>query len=267
MKFLLYFLVMIGLSISAALTPAAYADECRLEGNLRIDTAEDAAGLDNICEISGNLLIFAPLAEELVIPRLRSVKLINIETDGIKAIYFPALESASWIYVKGQDFEVVDFPVLRTVHQTFYMSAPAAKFLNLTALERATNFYLANNDSLEYVFADHLQSIGGITLENNPVLAEESSAAIGRAGRLVSREERQEEILRQQQVRDMQIAYYQSLRTIPAGPSQAASFGTIGGFGFHPRPQYNRYYQRYWHSYGYYPYWNYLYPYPWRWYL
>lgn len=242
----------------------AFGDEkpaCRYEGTLRIMEPSQLEVLKDICEITENLLIFRDVGDEIVVPNLRSVNLINIDTNGIHSISFPKLEKAKHILVQTRDLEAIGFESLSRVSGTMYIKSLRLKYLNIPNLEKVGDLYLEDNPELVYVFAESIRMIGGITEVNNPKHADESIANLHWAGKIVTPQERAARAEEEKRIRQARFEAIEKMRQPPPtvgshGPAQFCTVG-CGTYGVN--------FNEYWHRYGYLPYWNWNYGYyPWR---
>lgn len=162
---------------------------CRKVESVRIDNAQQLEKLKNVCEITQSLAIFTKNVREITLPRLKTVGLINIESDGLEAIAFPELLSARDIYLTGEDLRVVELPKLQTVSARFVIQARGVEFFNLPELVRARRLILKDCFNLEFVFAEKLQDVASLRLENNPALNPVSAEKLKSVTRPLTAEE------------------------------------------------------------------------------
>ncbi len=226
-----------------ATAPAAYSEECRTAGNIRIDSAAELYKLDGICKVAGNLAIFPDDVESLVLPDLKEARLINIDSNSLKAVAMPKLERVTWLYLQSPSLEAIELTRLKNVGETFGVSeGNALRYLSVPALNSVGKLYMQDNTALEFVFAEQISVIGTLVSDNNPALADESFKYLQAASLQMSPSLRQQRA----DVAHGLGAYRQQVVTSYLNPNLPSTghptyFGTIG---FAP-PYVRRYYDVY----------------------
>jgi hypothetical protein len=162
---------------------------CRSLDFVRVENASQLERLKDVCEIRQSLAVFTQGIREITLPRLKSVGLINIESDGLEAIAFPRLESARDIYFSGDELRVIELPQLKTVSARFVVQEQNLEFLNLPELTSARRLILKDCYKLEFVFAEKLQDVASLRLENNPALNPMSAEKLKSVTRPLTKEE------------------------------------------------------------------------------
>lgn len=239
-------LLTFGLTMLCGFSALADQQPCRTIDFARIDTQEQVERLADVCEIRQSLAIFADGVEEIVIPRLKSVGLINVESRGLKAISFPYLESARDIYFTGSDVEVIAFPSLQTVSGRLVVQERNLKFLNFPEVKRIGRLILHSCLNLEFVFADKLYDIASIRLENNPALNASNADMLKNITRVPTPEELEFVKNAQEEIRDLKrklIDKSLNQRPLPptGHPTYFDSFGLTGYYRWYPY-EYSRFY-------------------------
>lgn len=229
-----------------AFTPRAFADDCRvLEDGMRIETKEQVASLQDVCEIKGGIGIFSDEIEEATFPKLQKAERINIEAFGLKAVAFPALKSVRDLRISGGQLEVAEFPNLRDVHGTLYIKSRRLKYLHFPNLGTVYNMNIQGNFALEFMFLDSLYDIARLNLANNPVLDPAISNLIYGSTRVLTKEE--EEFIAQAKAdaHAMKLKLIEKAMSTPPPPPTGhhSEFGT-----------YTRYYA--WYPHHYHRYWS-----------
>lgn len=249
LSFSLSFLVMI--------PPLFSIEDCRTLDWVRIENKKDLQRLQGVCEIKTSLAIFTTDIEQITLPHLKRVGLINIDSDHLKAIAFPALKSARDIYVQGMDLEVAEFPQLEQVSSRLVFDSAGVRFLNFPVLEKVGRMIIHVCPSLEFVFSDQVLQLGSIWIEKSQKLAEVCRQRILANTQIISIEEM---ALLQDSKRKMTVfkdLYAKGATPAPirptGHPTHFDSFGLIV----------DHYYQ--WYPYEYSRYWGVIGPWGYSW--
>jgi hypothetical protein len=219
---------------------------CRVIEDARIETQAQLNRMKDVCEVRGALAIFADGVEEIIIPRLKRVGIINIESYGLKAISFPQLQFARDIYFSGSDLEVAAFPSLQEVSSRFVVRERNLKFLNLPEARRIGRLILQSCLQLEFVFADKLYDIASSHLDNNPALNPASAELLKNITRVPTPEELAFIKNAQEDIRELKRKLIEkSLKEKPlpptGHPTHFDSFGLTGYYSWYPY-EYSRFY-------------------------
>jgi hypothetical protein len=228
--------------------------DCRIiDDSVRIDSLEVADSLQDVCEITGGLGIFTDGIEEITLPNLASVNLINVEAYGLKAVAFPKLKKADFLYLSGGQLEVAEFPHLRRAG-TINVQSRNLKFLNFPALGAVNKFYVRSNPNLEFIFVDQLYDVGESFLVNNPVLNPATESVIMGSTRVLTDTERADVERSAEEIREYKRRLIQQALDQPPPPPTGHQT-VFDSFGMTTPPYYYyRYNDAYW------GYWNYLRP-------
>lgn len=225
---------------------AAEERPCRVIEDARIETQAQLDRMRDVCEVRGALAIFADGIEEIIIPRLQRVGIINVESYGLKAIAFPQLQFARDIYFSGSDLEVAALPSLQEVSSRLVVRERNLKFLNLPEVRRIGRLVLQSCLQLEFVFADKLYDIASSRLDNNPALNPASADILKNITRVPSPEELEFIKNAQEDIRELKRKLIEKSLTErplpPTGhPTHFDSFGMTGYYSWYPY-EYSRFY-------------------------
>lgn len=219
-------IALLGLCLSISLSATA-ADRLVI----RVDDAAQLAALPRTLAdhpAIGNLLIFAEVDQDIVIPNLRQVRLLNIHADRIRSISFPDLEQAEKIVLRGADMTTASFPSLKKVTGSFYVTSRALGSISLPSLTSVGDLQIVGNQQLQQISADRLFDVGGVTIERNPKHSPENVNQLLVAGTLVTRAERRRMIQAEQDYRAEKVQSYLAQRQSLPPTGHATHFGTIG---------------------------------------
>lgn len=237
-----FLLVLLGWGLSSV----SFSAPCRTLDWARIESQKDIERLQGVCEISSSLAIFTTSIKQITLPDLKKVGLINIDSDGLEAIAFPALKSARDIYVTGLNLKVAEFPQLQSVSSRLVVHHTSVPFLNFSQLNQVGRLIIQNCPSLEFVFSENLLPPGSVWLENNPSLSETCEARLLADTQAISVEEM---TLLQENNRRMAVfkrLYHRNAAETPIRPTghktQFDSFGMIVNHYYRWYPyEYDRY--------------------------
>jgi len=229
----------------------ANAETCRVINAVRIDSERDLERIQDVCEVTDSLAIFADGVEKIVLPNLKKAGLINIEAFGLKAIALPKLESARDLYISGADLEAAEFPSLKEVSAHLVIRERNLKFLNFPELRRVNRLVLQSCMNLQFVFADKLYDVGSSRVDDNPNLNPGSASVIASVTRKLSPEEMQFVANAQRQVQDLKRRLIENNLAQPpirptGHPTKFDSFGLIRSY----YEWYPAEYHDYWYSIG-----------------
>jgi hypothetical protein len=229
---------------------AASASECRVISAMRVETAQDIERLQDVCEVTDSLAIFADGVEKIVLPNLKRAGLINVESMGLKALAMPSLTSVRDLYISGADLEAAEFPALQEVSAHLVIRERNVKFLNLPELRKVNRLVLQSCLNLQFVFADKLYDVGSSSLDGNPSLNPGSASVITSVTRKLSPEEAQYVKDAQDQIRAFKLRLIENAAQPPirptGHPTKFDSFGLIKSYYDWYPYQYNDY----WYSIG-----------------
>ncbi len=214
---------------------AAPDPACRVIDYARIDTAEQLARLENVCEIRKSLAIFTSGVSEIVLPNLKKVGLINVEADGLQALALPALESARDIYLTGSELQVAELPALHTVSGRLVIQQANLEYLRFPELRRVGRFILFNCPSLKFIFVDKLYDIASIRIDNAASLNPACEEKLRSVTRVLSPEERAFLQKAQQDMRDFKRQLIENTLSQPpirptGHPTKFDSFGMMKSY-------------------------------------
>lgn len=220
---------------------------CRAIGYARVDNVGQLEKLKDVCEIHQSLAIFTQGVREITLPRLKSVGILNIESDGLEAVNFPELKAAKDIYLASGDLKVAEFPKLQTVSARLVIQERKMEFLNLPELISARRFILKDCFNLEFIFAEKLQDVASLRLENNPALNPVSAEKLKSVTRPLTAEEEAFITNAQERMRQFRLRLIaKTLHEVPIRPTgHHTSFDSYGFI----RSYYEWYpyeYSRYW---------------------
>lgn len=219
--------------LSSLLSYSVYSFEapCRKIEFARVDTRDQLEKLQDVCEIEKSLAVFVEGEKEATFPNLKRVGLINVESNSLHAVAFPALQSAGDIYLTGAELQVAEFPKLTTVSSRLVIQERKMPFLNLPLLERVGRLILSGCENLEFVFAEKLFDVASIRIENNPALNPVSEANLRKVTRKMGNQEY--ELMRQSQeeMRLFRIRLIQgTLNSTPIRPTGHKTYFDYYGF-------------------------------------
>ncbi|MFM8314572.1 MAG: hypothetical protein ACKOA8_09830 [Deltaproteobacteria bacterium] len=177
------------IGFAATLATASAEKPCRSIEYARIENTRDLSRLADVCEITHSLAVFLDGEREITVPRLRRVGIVNIESRGLEAVAFPALEQVRDMYLTGTDLKVVELPRLRYVSSRLVIQEKNLQFLNLPELQQVGRFILNGCQQLEFVFADRLREVGSLRMDNNPALNPASAENLQKVTRVMTEEE------------------------------------------------------------------------------
>ncbi len=187
------------------LAPNPINAACRTVSDIRIDSSDDVKKFEQVCEAQ-NVTIFSDSADRVILPNLERAGLVNIDSRGLRAVAFPALKQVRDLYVQGSGIEIAEFPSLQVVTGRFAVLSQPIKFLNLPQLTQVGRFIIQSCSSLEFIFADKLQSIGSVELSANGSLSQHLVSVLERLSIMTPEEHAQ----RQAEAEKMRI-YRQQL--------------------------------------------------------
>jgi hypothetical protein len=242
--------VSLPLLLSAWSTHAA-AEACRSVSAMRVESQKDIERLQDVCEVKESLAIFADGVEKVVLPNLKRAGLINIESNGLKALAMPKLEVVRDLYISGADLEAAEFPALTDVTSRLVIRERNLKYLNLPEARRIGRLILQSCLNLQFVFADKLYDVGSARLEDNPNLNPGSASVISAVTRKLSAEEMSYVTNAQSQILMLKRKLLENSLTQPpirptGHPTQFDSFGLIRSY----YEWYPAEYHDYWYSIG-----------------
>jgi hypothetical protein len=159
------------LAAALVLAPSPMNAACRTVSDIRIDSSDDAKKFEHVCEAQ-NVTIFADNVDRVILPNLERAGLVNIDSRGLRAVALPALKQVRDLYVQGSGIEIAEFPSLQVVQGRFAVLSQPIKFLNLPQLTQVGRLIIQGCSSLEFIFADKLQSIGSVELSANRSLSQ-----------------------------------------------------------------------------------------------
>lgn len=235
----------------SAWSTIAAAETCRVIGAMRIDSQQDLDRVQDVCEVTESLAIFADGVEKVVLPNLKRAGLINIESNGLKALAMPKLEVVRDLYISGADLEAAEFPSLTDVSSRLVIRERNLKYLNLPEVRRIGRLILQGCLNLQFVFADKLYDVGSARIEDNPSLNPGSASVISAVTRKLSAEEMSYVTNAQSQILLLKRKLVEnSLAQAPirptGHPTQFDSFGLIRSY----YEWYPAEYHDYWYSIG-----------------
>lgn len=245
-------LITLSLSLLAfAWSSLAAAESCRVVSAVRIDTQQDIDRMQDVCEVKESLAVFADGVEKIVFPNLKRAGLINIESDGLKALAMPKLEVVRDLYVSGSSLEAAEFPALTDVTSRLVIRERNLKYLNLPEARRIGRLILQSCLNLQFVFADKLYDVGSARLEDNPSLNPGSASVISAVTRKLSEEQLRYVTDAQSQILMLKRQLVENSLAHPpirptGHPTQFDSFGLIRSY----YEWYPAEYHDYWYSIG-----------------
>lgn len=229
----------------------ANGQTCRSISAMRVETQQHIDSLQDVCEVTESLAIFADGVQKIELPNLKRAGLINIESNGLKALAMPKLQSVRDLYISGAELEAAEFPSLDTVSSRLVIRERNLKYLNLPELRRVGRLILQSCLNLQFVFADKLYDVGSARLEDNPSLNPGSASMISSVTRKLSPEELNYVTNAQNQIRDIKRKLIENSLSQPpirptGHPTQFDSFGLIRSY----YEWYPAEYHDYWYSIG-----------------
>jgi hypothetical protein len=229
----------------------SYAETCRSISAVRVETQRDVERLRDVCEVRDSLAIFTSGVEKIVLPNLKKAGLINIESDGLKALAMPELQVTRDLYISGAELEAAEFPSLTDVTSRLVIRERNLKYLNLPEVRRIGRLILQGCLNLQFVFADKLYDVGSARLEDNPALNPGSASVISSVTRKLSAEEMSYVTNAQSQIQLLKLKLLQNSLAHPpirptGHPTQFDSFGLIRSY----YEWYPAEYHDYWYSIG-----------------
>jgi hypothetical protein len=110
---------------------------------------------------------------KIELPNLRKARFINIDSDQVTAVSLPALESVSFLIVRGTGIETLELPKLKYANGTFRVQGTKIRTLDLESFRRAGQLVVTSNPELAGITTPFAHEFDQVTLANNPALGEE----------------------------------------------------------------------------------------------
>lgn len=140
----------------------------------RVETQSELQAYEPFQEIE-RLGLFLTEPGKIELPNLQKARFINIDSDQVTAVSFPALESVSHLIVRGRGIETLELPRLKYANAVLRVQGTKVRRLDLESLRRAGQLVVTSNPELAEITAPFVYEFNQVTLANNPALGEEVS--------------------------------------------------------------------------------------------
>ena len=138
----------------------------------RVETRAELEAYQPFHEVE-RLGLFLNEPGEINLPNLQKARFINIDSDQVTAVSFPALESVSTLIIRGRNIERLELPRLKYANAALRVQGTMIRRLDLGNLRSAGDLVVTSNPELAEINAPFVYQFNQVTMANNPALGDE----------------------------------------------------------------------------------------------